>query len=90
MMCSGAFHASAGAPCRVAKQCTFIAIFGYLGIGAILDYCAEADMDHGQGGASDDLDHPALPAMPELDTFPASQIQQYTVNPNMMDRRQVQ
>lgn len=58
------------------------------GIGAILDYCAEADMDHGQGGASDDLDHPALPAMPELDTFPASQIQQYTVNPNMMDRRQ--
>lgn len=54
------------------------------GIGAILDYCAEADMDHED--ASDDSEEPALPAMP--DSFPASEIQQYTVNPQMMDRRQ--
>lgn len=57
------------------------------GIGAILDYCAEADMDHED--ASNDSEEPALPTMLEVpDTFPASEIQQYTVNPQMMDRRQ--
>jgi len=63
--------------------------FRWLGIGAILDYCAEADMDHeDEEDASEHSEEPALPAMPELDTFPASQIRQYTVNPKMMDRRQ--